>query len=92
VTFLRKAAQGQPCQVRLNGVCNFDPATTVLCHFRLTGISGMAMKSPDLIGAWACSECHHAIDTMKDDRTQLDFARGVFRTQAILLNRGLVKV
>ena len=91
MTYLRKAAEGMPCQVRLPG-CNFDPATTVLAHFRLTGISGMAMKPPDFIGAWACSKCHEYCDTHHDDRTQLDFARGVFRTQAILINRGLVKL
>lgn len=30
MTDLRKAAKGKPCTIRVPGVCNFDPATTVL--------------------------------------------------------------
>ena len=90
--YLTKQARGQPCQIRVNGVCNFDPETTVPCHFRIMGVSGMGMKSHSFICAWGCSACHAYVDTHHDDRTQLDFARGVFRTQAILINRGLVKL
>jgi hypothetical protein len=92
VTWLRKAAAGRPCQVRLPGICNHDPETVVLAHFRIMGVSGMALKSPDFVGAHACSMCHHAVDTLKDDRTQLAFAHGVFRTQYVLMKEGLVKV
>jgi hypothetical protein len=48
---LRKAARGRQCQVRLAGVCNHDESTVVLAHYRLAGLSGMGMKSPDPIGA-----------------------------------------
>lgn len=77
---LRKAARGQPCQIRLVGICNGNPETTVLAHFRMSGASGMGIKPPDWLGAWACSACHSAVDTHKDAATQLDFAKGVFRT------------
>lgn len=80
---LRKLARGQPCQIRLP-VCNGDTSTTVLAHFRLTGISGLGFKPPDWLGAWACSSCHAYVDTHKDPETQLDFAKGCFRTQAAL--------
>lgn len=76
---LRKLARGQACQIRLPG-CNSNPETTVLAHFRLSGISGMGLKPPDWLGAWACSWCHSYVDGHKDAETQLDFAKGVFRT------------
>lgn len=85
----RKAARGQPCQIRLPGVCNGNPETTVLAHYRLIGISGLGLKSPDQIAAFACSNCHDAVDRRRF--TDLDFtqvrlahAEGVFRTWALL--------
>lgn len=88
MTNLRKAARGQSCRVRLAGICNFDPETTVLAHFRMAGFSGIGMKSPDWLAAWCCSACHSYIDTHSDADTQLAFAEGVFRTQAALQDRG----
>lgn len=81
---LRNLARGKPCQIRLVGICNGNPETTVLCHFRLMGLSGMGMKSPDWLGAWGCSACHAYVDTHKDAETQVAFAHGVFRTQALV--------
>ena len=88
---ITKAARGRECQVRLERVCNGNPETVVLAHFRLSGISGMGIKPPNIIGAWACSACHARVDTDKTDATQLAFAHGVFRTQAQLIKLGLVK-
>ena len=92
---LRAAARGEPCMVR-SPVCNYNPLTTVLAHYRQIGISGMSMKSPDLIGAWACSACHDLIDGRT--RTELDkndlrlmHLQGVVRTQAELIRRGRIK-
>jgi hypothetical protein len=48
--------------IRLPGICTNDPSTVVLAHVRLIGVSGMGMKSPDLLGAWACSACHDVVD------------------------------
>lgn len=45
--------------VRLPGICNGDPETTVLAH--LNG-GGMGMEHHDLMGAWCCSSCHDALD------------------------------
>jgi len=77
-------------------VCNFNPETTVLAHYRLVGISGIGMKSPDLVGAWACSACHDLVDGRT--RTELDkndlrlmHLHGVVRTQAELVRRGIVR-
>ena len=86
---LRKLARGKECQVRLVGRCNRDNNTTVLAHFRLSGLSGIGMKSEDIFGAWCCSSCHSWADTHHDDATQLALAHGVFRTQAALLKAGI---
>ena len=59
---LRKEARGRGCTVRIPGVCNFNSETVVLAHIRVAGVSGMGLKSPDLLGAWACSNCHDEID------------------------------
>ena len=93
---LRKEAKGRPCMVRLPNVCNFNNDTVVLAHIRLQGVSGMGMKSPDLLGAWACSACHDEIDgrTYKSglSREDLRLAHydGMARTIAKLEKEGLV--
>ncbi len=86
---LRKLARDQMCQIRLPAICNHDPATTVLCHYRLIGISGMGLKSPDLLAAWGCSACHAYVDGHHDDTTRLAHAEGVFRTLAQLKKIGV---
>ncbi|HFR8650170.1 TPA: nuclease domain-containing protein [Escherichia coli] len=37
---LRKAARGRECQVRIPGVCNGNPDTSVLAHIRLPVVRG----------------------------------------------------
>lgn len=76
--------------VRVSGICNHDPATTVLAHVRLIGISGMGLKSPDLLGAWSCSACHEYVDSKGGDPylRRLMLLEGMARTQAELLKQG----
>ena len=93
---LRKEAKGRGCMVRIPGVCNFNSETVVLAHIRLTGISGMGMKSPDLIGAWACSACHDEIDGrthrsgLTRDELRLAHYEGMARTIVQLEKEGLI--
>lgn len=69
---LRRFAKGKPCQVRVPGVCNFNPETTVLAHIRLGGVGGAGMKPPDLCAVHCCSACHDLIDgRRKHEITQL---------------------
>jgi len=96
-TKLTKAARGRDCQVRVPGVCNGNPETTVLAHYRLAGTSGMGCKPNDFQGAWACSACHNYVDgrgssRRRDDReeSRLLHAEGVMRTQDILIREGKV--
>jgi len=77
--------------IRMPGVCNHNPETTVLCHLRMIGLTGMGMKAQDLLGAWGCSDCHRYVDTHgMDGRTAL--LEGMARTQAFLLNTGMIEV
>lgn len=90
MTNLRNLVKGWDCMVRLAGICNFNPETTVGAHFRLIGVSGLAMKSPDILIAAACSDCHAYCDTHHDDATQLALAKGVMRTLVRLAKEGMV--
>jgi len=92
---LRKQARGRGCMVRLEGVCNHNSETVVLAHIRMPGISGMGLKADDLLGAWACSSCHDAIDRRSHMDLDRDYVRlahleGMVRTIAQLRKEGLV--
>lgn len=90
---LRELARGKDCQVRLAGICNFNPETVVLAHYRLAGTCGVGMKPPDLLGAWCCSSCHDAVDGRRPhDDSRLAFAEGVMRTLYQLIKLGEVKL
>lgn len=90
---LRKEARGRECQVRIMGVCNFNPETTVLAHYRMAGLNGVGMKPNDLFGAWACSACLDAIDgrvrtELSREELRLAHAEGILRTQQALIREG----
>lgn len=94
---LTRVAAGQPCMVRVPGYCNHDPATTVLAHVRLAGITGTGLRAPDLLGAWACSACHDLIDGRvrieiwsRSALTHMHY-EGVLRTIARLIEMGRIK-
>jgi hypothetical protein len=92
---LRKEAKGRGCMVRIPGVCNHNSETTVLAHYRLAGVSGIGMKSPDILGAWACSSCHDAIDRRSHTDLERDYVRlahfeGMARTIMQLHKEGLI--
>lgn len=85
---LRKLARGQQCQVRIEGICNFNNETTVLAHLRMAGITGAGMKANDLLGAWCCSACHSATESNPELRKE--FLEGMARTQNELVKMGVV--
>lgn len=92
---LTKAARGRECQIRIPGVCNFNPETTVLAHYRLAGTCGTGIKPHDEQAAWACSSCHDEIDrrtrNVDSDTARLCHAEGVMRTQQVLREEGLIR-
>lgn len=82
--------------VREVGVCNHNAETTVLAHWRGNGISGMGMKAPDLLGAFACSDCHaytdgHSQPGATREQRELALLRGIMRTQYWLIREGYLK-
>ena len=84
---LREFARGKPCQLRIPGVCSFDPATTVLAHIRRGGIGGTGMKPPDICGVHACNRCHDVIDgRVPHPKADLDtyILEGLVRTLAVV--------
>lgn len=95
MTNLRKEARLRDCQVRIPGVCNRDPETVVLAHYRLAGHSGTGLKPHDLLGAYCCHSCHLAVDgqmktSLTRDQLRLYLAEGVIRTIAILIREGKI--
>lgn len=91
---ITKSAKGEDCQVRLPGICNHNPETTVFAHYRMN--TGLGIKPSDLHGAYACSSCHDEIDR----RTQIyklyivrmAHLEGMIRTQLKLIEKGLIKL
>jgi hypothetical protein len=98
MTPIRRAARGQECQLQILGVCNGDPATTILCHSnRLADGKGMGLKAPDTEACIGCSSCHDVLDgraprpdgmSMDDLQRLFDYARD--RTHVILRAMGLM--
>jgi hypothetical protein len=96
VSKLRDAARGQECCVRIPGICNFNKETTVLAHYRLSGTCGTGMKPIDLLGSWACSDCHDAIDgrgksSFSREVLDLMHLEGMCRTIQALHKQGKLK-
>ncbi|MBI6961366.1 nuclease domain-containing protein, partial [Pseudomonas putida] len=58
------------------------------------GRGGVGKKPHDLQGAWSCSACHDACDGRSRDVDRATarqyHAEGVMRTQALLLNEGVL--
>jgi len=86
-----ESARGQECQVRIPGVCKGDDSTVVFAHI---GGAGWALKHPNIIGAYACHECHVTIDGSKTnndythDELQYMHLEGMVRTQLIMIREG----
>jgi hypothetical protein len=99
MTNLRHLAQGRECEIRVPGRCNGNKETVVLCHYRMSGFSGIGMKSPDWCAAYGCSECHAIVDGQRGSWAEfpkqtrdLMLAEAVFRTLAILIRERVIKV
>ena len=97
---ITESARMEQCQIRIPGVCSHDPETVVFCHANGSAAGkGMWQKSPDYLGAYGCSSCHDVVDYrvkapahLTRDDIRLMFAEGIFRTQRILEEKGLLKV
>ena len=59
---IRRSARGQPCTLRVPGICSGDPEQTVGAHLRMFNTAGMGQKPDDLHMVDACANCHAALD------------------------------
>lgn len=97
---ITKSARGEDCQIRLVGICNCDPTTTVWCHANGSAAGkGIGMKSHDLLGAYGCSACHDAYDRRQfmdarplysREQVELSFWEGHARSVLLLIEKGIV--
>lgn len=91
---IRKSAKGEECQIRIPGVCNFNPETVVLCHL---GGAGIGIKSLDIFSAYGCNDCHDVVDQRVLSEFSMPVIKMMFfeamvRTQVILIGKGLVVI
>lgn len=88
----------EQCQVRLPLVCNGRPDTVVFAHANGSAAGkGIGMKASDILGAYCCCDCHDVYDRrvprpahLTLESVKLAFADGVFRTQRLLEEKGLL--
>jgi hypothetical protein len=96
---ITQSANGVFCQVRLQGICNHDYRTTVWAHANGSAAGkGIGMKSHDLLGAYACSNCHDVYDrrvpcdSIPREHVELSFWEGHARSLTLLIERGIIVV
>lgn len=91
---ITKSARGEDCQIRLPGICNHDPETTVWAHASGSAAGkGIGMKAPDILGAYACYACHMAVDgqtKVPRHEVRLAFWEGHARSVIKLIEKGLI--
>jgi hypothetical protein len=95
VSALTDLCRDQPCYIRLPGICNGNPETSVPAHLRLSGVSGMGIKAPDIFVCPGCIECHDAVDRRRHTHLDRDYVlqahyEGVIRWQYELWHREII--
>lgn len=99
MTKITESARGEECQVRIPGVCTYDPATVIWSHCRHYAAGrGKAIKAVDLAGAYACTACDAVYDGqrrppegMTRDDIDRDWNMGHYRSLKLLAEKGLIK-
>jgi len=95
---IRESARGETCQVRIPGVCSHDPEKTIWSHYSgQAGGKGVGVKSLDVAGAYACTNCDAVYDGqsrrpegMSKQDVELAWADGHIRSLVILKRKGLI--
>ena len=99
-TKVLNSARGQPCAMRLPGICNGNPETTVWCHLNGGAFGkGMGQKAHDILGFHGCSDCHRYLDTGHGTRPHVSndmllecLLNAVCETYVRLVRAGIVVV
>lgn len=87
---IMNSARGEDCTLRLVGICNFNPETTVAAHVGVR--RGMGIKCGDNMIVYACSNCHAAIDSAGREQYAADKIRAIEETQEKLIEKGLMVI
>jgi hypothetical protein len=98
---IRESARGEPCTVRLPGVCLFEPQYSIWSHARWGAQlgdagRGMATKALDVCGAYACTACDAAYDGqaraphLTRDEIDLAWCMGHLRSLGRLVQKGIL--
>ena len=95
---ITNSARGEVCSIRLPHICNGNTETTVFAH--VNGVRfghGVGKKVSDLLGAYACADCHNAADGRTSLRYSKEYLQHahyqcVFETQLKLLEKGLITI
>lgn len=100
LTKIQRFAKGQPCQLRIPGVCRTTPDNedTCLCHAPHPNRGGM--RTDDEWGCVGCMPCHDMMDHRvsakswyaANDMPEAAWLRGIYEWQAMLKQAGLMKV
>ncbi len=92
---IRESAQGEQCTLRIPGICNHNNETVVLCHVNSSS-KGIANKSHDIHGVYACSSCHDCMDGRIGQDMKLykqeEILRALLETQNRMIQKGLINV
>ena len=89
-------AANRPCTMRLPGVCNHNPATSVWAHINSVRYgAGRGKKAPDIIGLIACFDCHAVLDgrvktTLERDYIKLCALEGHMESLVLLVKAGIL--
>ena len=90
---ITQSANGELCTLRIPGVCNSNPETTVFAH--MNG-GGMGYKHHDIHGCYACSSCHDLIDARISYGDEFikakELLRAMIETQNKLIQKGLINI
>lgn len=89
-------AQGRPCTMRLTGICNGDPSTSVWAHINsIRWGAGRGHKAPNICGLICCSACHDILDgrvktTLERDFIKMCALEGHMESLALLVEAGII--
>lgn len=87
---IMNSAKGEDCTLRLVGICNFNPETTVAAH--VGRVRGVGIKCSDICVVYACSECHREIDSHGRAEYADDVNRAWEETLNKLFEKGLIGI
>ena len=93
---ITESARGEYCQIRLPGICNHNPETTVWCHANGSAAGkGMWMKCIDILGSYGCNACHDVYDRRRPTQmprveVELAFWEGHARSVLKLWEKGII--